>query len=509
MQNSFKRLGIGAGALVVTTLLAGEAVASRADDTLNAAFLGEVATLDNYKETGREGLILARLIYDSLLRKDFTTGDFKPELAESYQQVDDTTIDFKLRKGVKFHDGQEMTADDVVYTLNLVSSPDYQARYQIAVEWIEKAEKVDDYSVRLKLKKPNPLALEMLAGNLPIYPKKYYEAVGPAGMGVKPIGTGPYRLTAITPGTRFVFERFDDYYANSPKGQAKIKRLIMRVLPEANTQYAELMNGGLDWIWRVPPDDAKNLARNPKIEIRNAEILRFAYVALNPKYDGGKSPLADVRVRRAINHAVNREAIVKALIGGASRVLYTPCHPAQFGCTTDVATYPYDPARAKALLVEAGYPNGFKIELVISSMPRVQAEAIGADLAKVGIQLVLNEQQYAPATTMWREGRAPMLMRNWGSYGIADSGLSTGQYFSGTGDDLYKDPELVGPVQQANTSTDRELRQVKYVKAAQRVAEQAYWLPLWTYSVTTAQNKELEVSLNPDEFIDFFRAHWK
>lgn len=504
-----RRACVGAGLAILTSLFGGKALASRADDTLNAAFLGEVATLDNYKETGREGLILARLIYDSLLRKDFATGEFKPELAESYRQVDETTIDFKLRKGVRFHNGEVMTADDVVYTLNLVSSPQYQARYQIAVEWVEAAEKLDDHSVRLKLKKANPLALEMLAGNLPIYPKKYYEAVGPAGMGVKPVGTGPYRVVDITPGTRFVLERFDDYYPDSPKGKAQIKRFILRVLPEPNTQYAELMNGGLDWIWRVPPDDARNLARNPKVEIRNAEILRFAYVALNPRYDGGRSPLADVRVRRAINHAVNRQAIVKALIGGASRVLYTPCHPAQFGCTTEVEKYPYDPARAKQLLAEAGYPNGFKIEFVISSMPRVQAEAIAADLAKVGIQLTLNEQQYAPATTMWRENRAAMLMRNWGSYGIADAGLATGQYFSGTGDDIYKDPELVDPVQKANASVDRGFREAAYVKAARHVAEQAYWLPLWTYSVTTAQNKELEVSLNPDEFIDFFRARWK
>jgi peptide/nickel transport system substrate-binding protein len=489
--------------------LSGPALAGKADDTLNAAFLGEVATLDNYKETGREGLILARLIYDSLLSKDFTTGGFNPELAESYKIVDDKTIDFELRKNVKFHNGQPMTADDVVYTLNLVSSKEYNARYQIAVNWIDKVEKLDDYRVRLHMKAPNPLALEMLAGNLPIYPKAYYEQVGPAGMGVKPVGTGPYRFVEATPGTRYVFERFDDYYSGSPKGKAQIKRVIMRILPEANTQYAELLNGGLDWIWRVPPDDAKNLARRPNVEIRNAEIMRYAYISLNPKLDGGKSPLADVRVRRAINYAVNRQAIAKALIGGASRVMTTPCFPTQFGCTTDVAKYDYDPAKAKALLAEAGYPNGFKVELVVSAMARIQAEAISADLGKVGIQVSLNEQQYAPATTMWREGRAAMLMRNWGSYGVSDSGLSTGQYFSGTEDDIYRDPELVQSLKEANASVDQPLRKKIYEAAAKRVADQAYWLPLWSYNVTMAQNKDLEISLNPDEFIDFFRAHWK
>jgi peptide/nickel transport system substrate-binding protein len=485
------------------------AFAGKADDTLNAAFLGEVATLDNYKETGREGLILARLIYDSLLSKDFATGGFKPELAESYKIVDDKTIDFELRKNVKFHDGEPMTADDVVYTLNLVSSKDYNARYQIAVSWIESAEKLGDYSVRLHMKAPNPLALEMLAGNLPIYPKAYYEKVGTAGMGVKPVGTGPYKLVDAIPGSRYVFERFDDYYAGSPKGAARIKRLIVRILPEANTQYAELLNGGLDWIWRVPPDDAKNLARRPNVEVQQTEIMRFAYIAFNPNFDGGKSPLADVRVRRAMNYAVNRAAIVRALIGKVSRVMTTPCFPKQFGCTTDVAKYDYDPAKAKTLLAEAGYPNGFSTELVVSAMPRIQAEAISADLAKVSIKVAVNEQQYAPATTSWREGRSQMVMRNWGSYGVADSGLSTGQYFSGNPDDIYRDPELVGPLLDANSSPDQARRDAIYQAAAKRVADQAYWLPLWSYNVTTAQNKDLEITMNPDEFVDFFRAHWK
>jgi peptide/nickel transport system substrate-binding protein len=494
---------------LATAILATPAWAGKADDTLNAAFTGEVTTLDNYKESGREGLVVARLIYDGLLSKDFATGSFKPELAESYKFVDDKTIDFKLRQGVKFHNGQTLTADDVVYTLNLVSSKEYNARYQIAVEWIEKAEKLSEYEVRLRMKYSNPLALEMLAGNLPIYPKAYYEQVGSQGMGVKPVGTGPYKVIEATPGTRFVLQRNEDYFEGSPKGKAQIKNLIVRILPEANTQYAELINGGLDWIWRVPPDDAKNLSRRPNVDIRSAEIMRFAYLALNPKVDGGKTPLADVRVRQAINYAINRPGIVKALIGGASKVVYTACNPIQFGCDTDVPKYDYNQAKAKELLKEAGYPDGFKIDMVLASMPRIQAEAITANLSKVGIQVTLNEQQYAPAISLWRDGRAPLFMVNWGSYGVGDVGLSVGQFFSGTGDDLYKDPEIVPMLKQANSSVDASLRKENYAKALKRIAEQAYWVPLWTYSVTTAQNKDLELSLNPDEFVDFYKAHWK
>jgi peptide/nickel transport system substrate-binding protein len=487
----------------------GAASAGPADDTLRVAFSNEITTLDNYKESGREGLLLARLIYDGLVSKDNKTGEFKGELASSFKFVDNKTIDFELRKNVKFHNGELLTADDVVYTLNLVSSKDYNARYQIAVGFIEKAEKLGEHSVRLHLKSPNPVALEMLAGNVPIYPKAYYEKVGPSGMGTKPVGTGPYRLVEMSAGTRYVFERFEDYYEGSPKGRPAIKRVIARVLPEANTQYAELINGGLDWVWRVPPDEARNLGRQPNIEIRSAEIMRFAYIALDPAYQDGKSPLADVRVRRAINHAVNKPAIVKALVGGASRAIEAACNPLQFGCTNDVPAYAYDPAKAKALLAEAGFPDGLKMDLIFASIPRVQAEALAANLARAGITVTLNEQQYAPAVSAWRDHRAPMFLVNWGSYGVGDVALSVGQFFGGTGDDLVKDPEIMAHTTAAGASVDPAFRKEAYAKALKIIADKAYWVPLWTYSVNTAQNKSLELSLEPDEFAQFYRAYWK
>jgi peptide/nickel transport system substrate-binding protein len=483
--------------------------AGAGDDTLNVAFSQEVTSLDNYQEPTREGLILARLIYDSLLDKDMKTGEFKPELAKSYRFVDDKTLEFELRQSVKFHDGSTMTADDVVYTLNLVATKEYNARYQIAVSWIDKAEKIDDHKVRLVMKKPYPLALEMLAGNLPIYPKAYYEKAGPSGMGVKPVGTGPYRLVELTPGSRFVFERFDGYYADSPKGQAAIKRVIVRVQPEANTQYAELSNGQLDWIWRVPPDASRNLAKRGNLEIKSAEILRFAFISFFPGFNEGKSPVADVRVRRALTYAVDRPAIIKAFVGGASKVLNTACNPLQFGCSADVASYPYDPTKAKQLLAEAGYPNGFSIDLLSAGNPTAQVEAIIANFAKVGVTANLVEQQYAPALSAWREGKYGMSMHNWGSYGVADSGLSTSSFFGGTADDRAKDPTLIKLLAEADASVDAGLRKRNFAEAQKRIAEQAYWLPLWTFSIAMAQNKALEFSLDPDEFARFYAARWK
>ena len=488
---------------------AGAAHAGKADDTLNIAFTAEIATLDNYKESSREGLMLMRFIFDCLLDKDPNTNEFKPALASSYKRIDDKTLEFVIRDGVKFHNGATLSADDVVYTLNLVSSKDYKIRWPISVEWMEKVEKISDNTVRITAKQPGPLALEMIAGNLPIYPRGYYAEVGPEGMGVKPIGTGPYRAVEVRPGSRFVFERFDEHYAGSPKGKASIKRIITRVLPEMNTQYAELFNGGLDFVWRIPPKEAANLERRPNIQMKSVAIVRYAFIQINPNFDSGKSPVADVRVRRALAAAIDREGIRKAFVGGASEVIHAACSPAQFGCTKDVARYDFDAAKAKALLTEAGHPNGFEIDLLAWSNMRTETEAIVANWARIGVKANVNFQQGAAAGPIWRGGKAPLYLANWGSYGVSDIALSTSHHFTGLTDDQVKDSEVIAWLKAGDAAPDREKRLEPYAKALKKIADQAYMIPLWTFNVNYALSKDLDLKLDVDEFGRFYHAKWK
>jgi len=488
----------------VALMLCHAALASKADDTFNVAFDSAPATLDAYKEADRPGLSLIRMVYSGLIQKDAQTGKFEPALASAFKFVDDKTMEFTLRKDVVFHDGSKLTVDDVVYTLNLVASKDYNARFQNTVSWIDKVEKISDSSFRIRMKEPFPLALEMLSENLPIYPKHYYQA-NMSLMGSKPVGTGPYRLVESQPGSRYVFERFDGYFGKKPA----IKRLVVRILPDTNTQYAELLGGGLDWIWRLPPDAARKLSAQKSLDVKTVNIMRISYISINPRFQDGKSPLANLKVRQALNMAINREAIRSALIGGASKLTNAACNPLQFGCATDVQVYPYDVAGAKRLMTEAGYPNGFAMDMVMAYPPRAIFEVVSANLAQIGVKINLIEQQYSTATTAWREGRAPLLAAAWGSYGIADVALSTSNFFGGGADDQVKNPEVVKLLKEADTSVDPAFRKQRYAQALKVIAAQAYWVPLWNHSLSYAQNKSVNFAVDADEFPRFYKASWK
>lgn len=494
-------------AATASLALCGPALAGKADNTLNVAFAAEPEPLDSYKIAGRQGLILARHIYDGLLYKDLDTGEIMPALAESWEYVDDLTMEFTLRKGVTFHNGAAFSADDVVETFNTVIKPDYGTRYSISVDWIESVEKLADDKVRINMSKPFAGAVEMLADALPIYPHEYFAENGSEGMARNPVGTGPYQLTAQEPGVRYEFALFDDHYEGSPKSGATIENIVVRTIPEMNTQYAELMSGSLDWIWRIPPDQAGRL--EGRVQILSAPIMRIAYVGFAPTAMDGDTPVADKTVRQALIHAVNREAITKAFAGGGSKVLNTPCNPAQFGCAQDVTSYAYDPEKAKAMLAEAGYGDGFSLEMVFAAMPRPVAEAVAADLAQVGVTLELNELQYSAGVTQWRAGELPAFFSNWGSYGIGDVVFILSNFFGGGGDDMVKDAELEKWLTTADTSTDRAVREENYSKAVKKIAAEAYWMPMYNFNVNYGLANDLAFTPHPDEFARWWQASWK
>ncbi len=497
------RSAIGASCMAAAVAAVGTlAKAGPEDDTLRWASDSLPSSIDYYQHTNREGIVLSFHIWDGLVYKDPETGEYVPHLAESWDVIDDTTIEFRLREGVMFHNGEELTADDVVYTVDYVTTNTLPRD----IFFLDGAEKVDDYTVRLLLSEPFPPIMDYLVNMLPIYPAAYYAEVGPDGMSRAPIGTGPYQVTELSAGDRIVMEKFDDYFGGA-KGQPSIGTLEFRRIGEFNTQAVELMTGDLDWIWRVPPDARARLEQVDGIAVDSGELLRFGFINMDAAGRGGETPLQDVRVRRAINHAIDREGIRAAMMGPGSNLINAACAPVQFGCAQDtVVTYEYDPDLARELLAEAGYADGFSIPFY-AYRERPIAEAIIGDLNAVGIEAQMNFLQWSALSERTRAGETPFWFQAWGSTSIGDVIASTGHWFRHSDDDYARDDEVLAYMEQGNTM-DQDVRIEAYAEALRIISEQAYIVPLFTYALTYAYNDQLHFTPVPDEVPRFYNARW-
>jgi peptide/nickel transport system substrate-binding protein len=342
----FRHWRLFAAAWLIMTF-ASQAQAGKSDDTLQVGTVWEITTVDKYFNASRIGTWIQHLGWDFLLHIDRSTGKIVPGLATSWKYIDDKSLELELRPGVKFHSGKEMTADDVVYTLNYISSPKNPQIDKRYTDWIDRAEKLGPYKVRIVGKRTYPAALQILAGFIAIYPSGTYDKDKEQAMNLHPDGTGPYRIVEVDLPRRVVFEKNASYYAASPKGKPSIKRIVIRVIPDMNTQVAELLSGRVDWLSNLPADLAEDLSSNPKLRVELTGTMRCSHLVMDAAGRSGDTPFKKVKVRQALAHAVDREGIVKNLIKGPSQVLHSPCYPAQFGCSNDVTRYEYNPAKAR------------------------------------------------------------------------------------------------------------------------------------------------------------------
>jgi peptide/nickel transport system substrate-binding protein len=511
---TIRHLAVGAASLLAGT---GAALAGKANDTFVWATSTEIGPPDLYYGNQREVLIIAYAQCDSLLHRDPVSNDYKPLLAETWTWLDPTTLELTLRKGVKFHDGRDFGAQDVADTLNHVARPDSGMQIRVIIDWIKNVEVVAPDKVRIHAKAPTPAALEFLSGTTPIYPRGHYESAPtvPAPDGktrrdwgaVKPICTGPYILKDHKPGQSVTLTKNPNYFAGSPKGKPQIGTIVYRTIKDAETQVAELLTGGVDWIWGVPPENAKQLGAMPNVVVKSAATMRMSFLSLDAAGRTGDTPLKDVRVRRAIFHAIDREAIAKNLVGEGAAVQKSLCVPVQFGCTTEVPDYPYDPAKAKALLAEAGHPN-LSIPFY-AYRDRPYSEAVLNYLRQAGIKPELKFLQWQALRPLIIEGKTEVAHLTFGSNGILDASASTSYYFRHSVDDYARDPEVRDWLAEADTSTDPENRKALYAKALKKINDQAYAVPLFIYGRTYAYSQDFEFPLTQDEMAHFYMARWK
>ncbi|MGH7005042.1 MAG: ABC transporter substrate-binding protein, partial [Alphaproteobacteria bacterium] len=396
------------------------ASAQARSNVLNWGFVSEIETLDPYGTAKRTAQLVIRHVLEHLAVRDPLSGVAKPGLATAWRWVDETTLEFALRRGVTFHDGQPFDADDVVYTVEYIKRPESQISFaQADYGFLKQAVKIDQYTIRLILNVTTPSAVDRLSQTLFILPKGAHARLGAKEFGTRPIGTGPYRVTAFEAGRRVEMTRFDGYYP-ADWGRPRFDKIVVITIPDVQTQVAELTRGRIDFMWALQSDQIAQLKGAPDITTVTGGSVAARFLSLDAAGRSGANPMKDKNVRMAIAHAINRQAIAKVLVNPTSEVINAPCNPKQLGCAQDVTKYEYDVAKAKALLRASSFPNGFELNISAFTDNGPIAEAIAGDLREIGIKAKLDFRETSAWVKDFFGGRMQAAVVNWPSNGIYD-----------------------------------------------------------------------------------------
>ena len=418
-----------------------------------------------------------QLLFNTLLRIDDALR-IVPELAESMEHPDPVTYVVKLRRGVLFHNGREMTAEDVAYTFRSFLDPKFGGRSG-AYRIVAAVDIVDPYTVSFRLKEP--------FGSFPINLVMGVVQAGSGGANARsPIGTGPYKLVTFKPDDRIVLERFDRYFA----GPAKNDGIVLKVVPDDTMRGLELRKGAVDLVVNdVAPDIVWQMQREGKLKIESAPGSDYAYIGLNLQ----DALLQHVDVRKAIGYAIDREAIVKYLRRGFASPAVGIVPPMSWAFERDVFDFRYDPAEAARLLDAAGFPDpdgegprtrfALTLKTSTSEMYRIQAAAIQQDLSRVGIAVQVRSQEFATLLSEVVKGNyqmytaqfvgvtdPDMLRRVFHSAQVAPAGLNRARYRSAEVDQL---------IDAASAATTDDQRRLLYSRAQRAIAADVPIISLW------------------------------
>ena len=375
----------------------------------------EIDSLEPARASEAQAKTVGWQMYDALVFSPWY-GEPEPALAESWEISEDgTEYTLHLRRDVVFHNGEPFTADAVIFTWETYREGDVAESHQYA-EAIS-VEKTDDYTVVMKTAEPNALFLITLGTSWSILPPEYYQEVGAEGFAEHPVGTGPFMFEEQVRGDHVTMVANPNYWRENVPSLAKV---TFKPIPDSATRVAALQTGQIDLAQRLTSEEAERLKENPEIEIVTYISDRPCYVSFNNKSTGIGTPIADPRVRLAFNHAIDVQSIIDVVFQGFAERSAGFVTPANAGFDNG-APFPYDPEKAKQLLAEAGYPDGFEIDFSCPDQAYVHinevCEAVVGYLAEVGITANLEMMESTRFWDMQLElTAAPTFIDCWGGF---------------------------------------------------------------------------------------------
>lgn len=475
----------------------GVSIKDRRDDVI-LVLETDIATLDPQMSASGADLDVFINIYNSLIDID-ENGDFIGELAEYWEISDDELVyTFYIREDVKFHNGEELKASDVVFSFNRGKSSPYLEGQLLAIKDVVA---IDDCTVRINLNYAYAPFLLSLYDQMQILNEN---AVLEAGdlYGEQPIGTGPYKFVSHSIGNEVVLERFDDYY----KGPAPIKNVTFKIITDSNTALIALETGDVDFTYKIPMISVPSIKENKDIQTYEIDTIRLLYVLMNTETE----PFNDIKLRQALNYAIDKLTIVQVAEEGMGEVTESIFSSDIFGYS-EIKGYDYNPEKAKKLIKEAGYEDGLTISFkTMDGVYKKAAEIIQENLRNIGVTVNIEVE----------EKNAYIQDLVSGNYEIGNIGVSVGKdadqysiiFMSGEQANFskYSNPELDQLFSEGRETTQNNERIKIYKEVAQFISDEAIIVPLYYPKVICASQKGLKVGyIDPQEHTKIYEMYWE
>lgn len=456
-------------------------------DTLTWVQAADVTSLDPHVGKETPAVTVTSQIFDTLLTMD-ENNEPAPCLAESWELIDEKTWKFKLREDVKFHDGEPMTSEDVVFSINRARNSNYVS---YVVDAISEVKADGEYAVTIKTKEPySPLLSNLTVPFTAIVPKHVVEA-DEEGFQQKPIGTGAYKFVEWKQGEYTKMEANEEYFQGAPK----TKNLEMKVVPEASQRVIAIETGEADLAYAVSANDAKRVEEDENLQLFKGASQSVSYLTIN----GENEKFADKKVRQAIRYAIDKQAIVDTLLYGSGGIADSIIPPNAFGFSKDVVSYEYDLEKAKKLMKESKYPNGFDCTLSVTddSVKNEICQVIQSQLKEIGINCSIQTREYGTWIDELGTGSHELSFTAWVCVtGDADYTYYSLLHSTQTGypgnDAFLKNKDVDKLVEEGRGSADPEKRQEAYDQLEVLLGDLSPYATLFYDSVNVGATKKVK-----------------
>ena len=497
MRHTFRALALAALAFSASPVLA-QAV----KDTFVADMPADAATLDPHLQWDTDSYMVYRNIFDNLVTRN-PDGKIVPQIASAWRYADEKTIEFDIRQDVKFHDGTALTIEDVLFSIRRITNPAFKSPQLSQFDQIDSVDAAGPGKMIMKTKSAYPALMAQLV-KMSIVPKAYVEKVGDQKFNLEPMGSGPFKLKSWQKGVGTNLEANDTYWGGKPP----FRNVQFRVVPDISTRVADLRTGKADFTRSLTADQAQDLKRDANLQILSGPTERIGYMFINALH----GPTDDKRVRQALAYAIDKKTIIEALLQGFANPVDVMLTPASTGYVADVKGYPYDPAKAKALIKEAGAEGKVLTFLTSPVYDARIVQAIQQMLGDVGLKVEIQTMDQ-PTFLRRRQGRPDeagnLSLGRWSCACQDADGVIFPLFRTGGIWSKFSNAEYDKEVDAARVTIDEAKRLTHYKRAFEILREEMPGLGLYQDYAIYAARKEMKWKPTPAESLTLMDMKWQ